>query len=101
MEVKVGSKSIDTFRGFLEDHFGPFLTDWRFHAHLTIYRGIETTPEEMVRFKASYSTSMLSPINLETVTLRERKVPKGASKTPITCISLKEFIPMDPKEGQC
>ena len=36
-KVKMGAKPIIAFREILEDSFGLFLTDWRFHAHLTIY----------------------------------------------------------------
>ena len=79
-EIKVGAKAISTFREMIEDKLGEYLTDWRFHAHLTVYRGVEATKEEKERLRASLAGTTLAPINLVVSTLRERKVQKQALK---------------------
>ena len=90
-EIKVGAKAISTFREMIEDKLGEYLTDWRFHGHLTVYRGIEATQEEKERFRASLAGTTLAPVS----TLRERKVQKQELKAPLLQVplgsSLKEF----------
>ena len=74
-EAKMGAAPIMAYRELLEDTFDPFLTDSRFHMHLLVFKNVKATPQEKARFKASNIYVTLSPINLEMVTLRERKVP--------------------------
>ena len=74
-EAKMGAAPILAYRELLEDTFGPYLTDSRFYTHLSVFKNVEATPQEKARFKASNMYVTLSPINLEMVTLRERKVP--------------------------
>ena len=87
-EIKVGAKAISAFREMVEDKLGEYLTDWRFHAHLTVYRGVEATKEEKERLRASLAGTTLAPINLVVSTLRERKVQKQALKPPLLQIPL-------------
>ena len=45
-EVKMGAPSIMAYRVLLEDTFGPYpyLTDSRFHTHLSIFKNVEAIP---------------------------------------------------------
>ena len=98
-EIKVGGKAINTFREMVEDKFGVYLTDWRVHGHMTVYRDIEATQEAKERFRASLAGTVLAPINLVVVTLRS---PKQELKTPLMQVplgtNLKEFGEKE-KEG--
>ena len=102
-EIKVGGKAINTFREMVEDKFGVYLTDLRFHGHLTVYRGIEATQEAKERFRDSLAGTTLAPINLVVVTLRERKIPKQEMKAPLMQVllgtNLKEFGEKENKGG--
>ena len=60
----MGAKAINTFREMIEDKLGEYLTDWRFHGHLTVYCGVEATEEEKERFRASLAGTTLAPVNL-------------------------------------
>ena len=82
-EAKMGAAPILAYREMLEDTFGPYLTDCRFHTHLSVFKNVEATPQEKARFKASNMYVTLSPINLELVTLRERKVPGEVLRQPL------------------
>ena len=102
-EIKVGAKAINTFREMIEDKLGEYLTDWRFHGHLTVYRGVEASEEEKERFRASLAGTTLAPVNLVVSTLRERKVPKQELKAPLLQVplgsNLKEFGKKETKGG--
>ena len=67
-EAKMGAPSIVAYRELLEDTFGPYMTDSRFHTHLSIFKNVEATPQEKERFKASNMYVTLPPIHLEMVT---------------------------------
>ena len=73
------------FREMLEDKFSEYLTDLRFHAHLTVYKG---TDEMKERFRASAASTTLTPINLVVATLRERKTKGQDLKPPLVRIPL-------------
>ena len=90
---KMGPAPILAYREMLEDTFGPYLTDCRFHAHLSIFKNVEATPQKKARFKASNMYVTLSPINLELVTLRERKVPGEVLRQPLTVVPLGQDVP--------
>ena len=47
----------------------------------------------MARFKASNMYVTLSPINLEMVTLRERKVPGEVLRQPLTVVPVVKDLP--------
>ena len=87
-EVYVGGQAIKMFREMLEDKFSKYLTDLRFHAHLTVYKGIEATDEMKERFRASSASTTLTPINLVVATLRERKTQGQDLKPPLVRIPL-------------
>ena len=87
-EVNVGGQAIKMFREMLEDKFSKYLTDLRFHAHLTVYKGIEATDEMKERFRASSASTTLTPINLVVATLRERKAQRQELKPPLIRILL-------------
>ena len=93
------------YRVLLEDTFGPYLTDSRFHTHLSIFKNVEATPQEKARFKASNMYITLSPIILEMVTLREKKVPGEALKQPLKVVPIGKELPTaikkcDEKQGE-
>ena len=101
----MGAPSIMAYRELLEDTFGPYLTDSRFHTHLSAFKNGEATPQEKARFKASNMYVTLSPINLEMVTLREKKIPGEALKQPLKVVPIgKELTPAikkcDEKQGK-
>ena len=54
-----------------------------FHTHISVFKNVEATPQEKARFKASNMYVPLYPINLEMVTLREKKIPGEAMKQPL------------------
>ena len=62
--VWAGGQAIKMFKEMLEDKFGEYMTDFRFHAHLTVYKGIEASDEMKERFRASSASTTLTPINL-------------------------------------
>ena len=99
----MGAKAINTFREMIEDKLGEYLTDWRFHGHLTVYRGVEASEEEKERFRAFLAGTTLAPVNLVVSTLRERKVPKQELKAPLLQVplgsNLKEFGKKETKGG--
>ena len=101
-EVSVGGQAIRMFREMLEDKFSEYMTDFRFHAHLTVYKGIEASDEMKERFRASSAGSTLTPINLVVATLRERKVPGQEIESPLMqsalWSSLKDFGTLEKKE---
>ena len=39
-EAKMGAPSIMAYRELLEDTFGPYLTDSRFHTHLSVFKNV-------------------------------------------------------------
>ena len=86
--MNVGGQAIKMFREMLEDKFSEYLTDLRFHAHLTVYKGIEATDEMKERFRASAASTTLTPINLVVATLRERKTKGQDLKPPLVRIPL-------------
>ena len=102
-KINVGGKAINTFREMVEDKFGVYLTDFRFHGHLTVYQGIEASEEAKERFRASLAGTTLAPINLVVVTLRERKIPGQELKAPLMQVplgtNLKEFGGKENKGG--
>ena len=102
-EIKVGEKAINTFREMVEDKLGVYLADWRFHAHLTVYSGVEASEEAKERFRASLAGTTLAPVNLVVATLRERKVQKQELKAPLLQVTLgtnlREFGEKENKGG--
>ena len=102
-EIKVGEKAINTFREMVEDKLGVYLTDWRFHGHLTVYHGVEASEEAKERFRASLAGTTLGPVNLVVATLRERRVQKQELKAPLLQVplgtNLKEFGEKENKGG--
>ena len=101
----MGAPSIMAYRELLEDTFGPYLTNSRFHTHLSVFKNVEATPQEKARFKASNMYITLSPINLEMVTLREKKVPGEALKQPLKVVPIGKELPSvikmcDEKQGE-
>ena len=89
-EAKMGALFIMAYRELLENAFGPFLTDTRFHPHLSVFKNVEATPQEKSRFKASNTYLTLPLINLEMVTLREKKIPGEALKQPLKVIPIRK-----------
>ena len=87
----------------VEDKFAVYLTDFRFHGHLTVYKGIEASEEAKERFKASLAGTTLAHINLVVATLRERKTPGQELKPPLMQAplgtNLKEFGETKTKGG--
>ena len=93
-EAKMGAAPIMAYRELLEDTFGPYLTDSRFHIHLSVFKNVEATPREKARFKASNMYVTLSPINLEMVTFRERKVLGEVLRQPLKVVPIgKDLTP--------
>ena len=39
MEIELGEKASEPIRSLVENSLAQYLTDWRFTAHLTLYRG--------------------------------------------------------------
>ena len=78
------------------------MTDFRFHAHLTVYKGIEASDEMRERFRASSASTTLTPINLVVATLRERKAQGQEITPPLIQIplgsSLKDLGTLEKKE---
>ena len=62
--MSVGGQAIKMFIEMLEDKFSEYMTDFRFHALLTVYKGIEAGDEMRERFRASPASTTLTP-NLE------------------------------------
>ena len=87
------SLNLMAYRELLVDAFGPYITDSRFHTHLSAFKNGEATPQEKARFKASNMYVTLSPINLEMVTLRERKVPGEALRQPLRVVPIGKELP--------
>ena len=99
----MGAKAIDTFREMIEDMLGAYLTDWRFHGHLTVYGGVEASEEAKERFRASLVGTTLTPVNLVVATHKERKVQEQELKAPLLQVplgtNLKEFGKKENKGG--
>ena len=96
----MGAVPILTHREMLEDTSGPYLTDCRFHTNLSVFRDVEAAPQEKARSRASNMYVTLSPINLEGVTLRERKIVGGVLKQPLTVVPVGESLTPSLKEYQ-
>ena len=101
----MGAPFIMTYRELLEDTFGPYLTDSRFHTHLSIFKNVDASPQEKARFKASNMYITLPPINLEMVTLREKKIPGEVKRQPLKVVPIGRELPAvikirDEKQGE-
>ena len=88
LNMSLGAESLKVLREIIEDELGPYLTDSRFHPHLTIFRKCELSDELKEGIRASVREVRLGSVNLEKVTLRERKEPGTTVKEPILAVSL-------------
>ena len=81
-EAKMGAPSIMAYRELLEDTFGPYLTDSRFHTHLSVFKNVEATPQEKARFKASNMYHSI-PNQLGDGDLKREEDPRGGIETAL------------------
>ena len=91
-ELQMGTYSILAYRKLLEDAFGSYITDCRFHPHLSVFKNVVATPEEKTRFRTANMGVTLAPIHLELITLREKKVAGEALKQPLANVVIKKDI---------
>ena len=91
-ELQIGTYSILAYRKLLEDAFGSYITDCRFHPHLSVFKNVVATPEEKARFRTANMGVTLAPIHLELITLREKKVAGEALKQPLANVIIKKDI---------
>jgi 2'-5' RNA ligase len=76
IEISLGEESVKVLREIIEDEVGHLLTDLRFHAHITIFRGNELSDERKETIKAAVREVRLGGATIAEVTLRSRKAGK-------------------------
>ena len=87
LNVSLGSESVKVLRELLEDELAPFITDSRFHAHMTIFRKCDLSEELKEGVRAAVKEVRMESVNLERVTLREKKSGMVV-KEPLLTMSL-------------
>ena len=87
LNMSLGAESVKVLRELLEDELGPFLTDSRFHAHMTIFRKCNLSDELKEGIRVSVKEVKMESVNLERITLREKKTGTVV-KEPILTMSL-------------
>lgn len=87
LEISLGKDSVKALRKLLEVELGHFITDSRFHPHLTIFRRCDMSDEAKEGVRAAVEEVRLEGINLEQLTLRERK-SGVAIKDPLLTMKL-------------
>ena len=81
LNVSLGLESVKVLRELMEDELRPFITDFRFHAHMTIFRKCNLSDELKEGVKAAvkeekWKVSMLKKLHLE------RRKPLRLSRSP-------------------
>ena len=85
--MSLAAESVKVLRNLLEDELAPFLTDSRFHAHMTIFRKCNLSDELKEGIRVSVKEVKMESVNLERITLREKKTGTVV-KEPILTMSL-------------
>ena len=84
IEMSLGEESVKILREVIEDEVGHLLTDIRFHAHLTIFRGSELSDERKETIQAAVREVRLGSATIGEVTLRSRKTGKVMTEPLLT-----------------
>ena len=87
LNVSLGVESVKVLRELMEDELRPFITDFRFHAHMTIFRKCNLSDELKEGVKAAVKEVKMESVNLERITLREKKTGTVV-KEPLLAMSL-------------
>ena len=67
------------FREMIEDKFAEYLTDFRFHGHLTVYKGVEAN-EEMKERQEIKSPLMQAALGSNLKDFGEKETKGGVMK---------------------
>ena len=87
LNVSLGSESVKVLRELLEDKLAPFITDSRFHPHMTIFRKCDLSEELKEGVRTAVKEVRMESVNLERITLREKK-SGPIVKEPLLTMSL-------------
>jgi 2'-5' RNA ligase len=88
LEMSLGEESVKVLREMVEDEVAHLLTDKRFHAHLTIFRGNTLNDEMKETVKAAVKEVRLGGATIAELTLRTRKIGKAPLAKPLLCFKL-------------
>ena len=78
--MTLGVDSLKMLRELIEDEAEPYIIDNRFTPHLSIYRKCGASEEEKEGVRSSVGGVELGCLNVEAITLREKKMGDGILK---------------------
>jgi 2'-5' RNA ligase len=88
MELAIGKELTITLRELIEDEMPEFLTDMRFHPHISIFKRSSLTDKARTQLMESTGHARLGPLVAHGLTLRLRKV-KGMNLEPDVSVTFK------------
>jgi 2'-5' RNA ligase len=84
IEISLGEESVQVLREVIEDEVGHLLTDFHFHAQITIFRGNDLSDERKETIKAAVREVRLGSATIGEVTLRSKKTGKVMTEPLLT-----------------